>query len=157
MKQFVILSLLLLSAAPASAQTEFQADTQTEFQADTLRGLPSHYRDYDGFLLDLNLLDLKPASASSLLTLPRLTAAYPYTTSLLGDHPFSPSSPQLRLIPERPKGSWSLRTFSTHNLDGWHTPGGGLPWQRNNVYRGTFELRSPDGKFSFRVETRQYR
>jgi hypothetical protein len=69
MKHLTILPLLLLvlSALHASAQSELPGDT--------LRGLPSHYRSYDGFLLDMNSLNLRPTPLPQLdLTSPLLTA-----------------------------------------------------------------------------------
>jgi hypothetical protein len=142
MKHFVILFILVLSPLLAQAQSELPGDT--------ISGLPSRYRSYDGFLLDMSLFDRRPT------TMPSLDFSNPYTAlrPLTGS---TAPAPLFNLTPSKPKSGWTLRTFSTHGLDGWHAPGGGAaPWSRN-FYHGMYEWRSPNGKFSFRVETRQYK
>lgn len=163
---------LLASASLLHAQNEVPVDTTAvpAMPEDTPL-LPSTFKSYGGFLLDMGAMNLpeRPSPSDfkleipdaskdySFLLRPQTNVIYTQGTSTM----FSPyfgfwSTPTtLQMGSFQLKNGWKLNTYGEYDADGKrvYNPSA-LPWQRNN-FKGAFELKSQDGSFGFRIEVQQ--
>ncbi len=160
------------------------AGAQNEIPADTIRELPPNIKNYDGFLLDIGLMNVSPP------TLPKFTLEIPDASkdysrifglntdvtysqglsnlfSLSNSHYFGPNpfgltgfgSPtdNLQMGSFVLKNGTRINTYGEYDKDGRkvYNPSA-LPWERNN-FKGAFELKSANGAFGIRIEVQQGR
>lgn len=183
MKRFLFCLLLcLLGGVPLlHAQSEVPADT-TALPAipgdDPLQ--PGNVKSYGGFLLDMNLMNLKrperPMLSGYKLVIPDASKDYSYlfrpqTNAIYTQGTYSMFSPYyggfglssfwgtpatLQMGSFRLNNGWQLNTYGEYNADGRRVPNpSALPWERNN-FKGAFELKSDNG-FGLRIEVQQGR
>lgn len=169
----ILLCIIVLFAGILSAVA------QNEISADTITKLPPNIRNYDGFLLDMGLMNV------SLPTLPKFTLEIPDASkdysrafrlnadaiysqglsnlfSLSNSHYFgltgfgSPTD-NLQMGSFRLKNGIRINTYGEYDKDGRkvYNPSA-LPWERNN-FKGAFELKSANGAFGIRIEVQQGR
>lgn len=155
---------------------------QSETPADTTARLPLNVKNYDGFLLDMGLMNVSPP------TLPKFTLEIPDASkdygrifrlnpdatysqglsnlfSLGNSHYFSSypfgltgfgaSADNLQMGSFTLKNGMRIHTYGEYNKDGWKVPNpSALPWERNR-FKGAFELKSANGAFGVRIEIQQ--
>lgn len=161
--------LLLLSIFQYSfAQSELRQDSINYDFADDVRS-------YGDFLLDMDLLMIKPLETpkSNLLHIEKtkdynaLFSIAPDAMYTQGTATFSPSFyglssgtgnlHHMQMGTFRLKNGWRLNTYGDYNAQGYRvTNPSALPWERNN-FRGAFELKSANGNFGIKVEVQQGR
>lgn len=172
-RTLLCLLVLLTSALSVHAQ---------EVPTDTINGLPATVKNYDGFLLDMGLMNL------SAPTLPRFTLEVPdaskdysslfrlnpnesysqgfynpfslnnstyYSSNPFGLTGFGNAADNLQMGSFRLKNGMRLNTYGQYDKDGWRVPNpSALPWEKNN-FKGAFELKSANGAFGIRIEVQQ--
>lgn len=173
-RPLLFLLVLLTSALSVHAQEEVPTDT--------INGLPATVKNYDGFLLDMGLMNL------SAPTLPRFTLEVPdaskdysslfrlnpnesysqgfynpfslnnstyYSSNPFGLTGFGNAADNLQMGSFRLKNGMRLNTYGQYDKDGWRVPNpSALPWEKNN-FKGAFELKSANGAFGIRIEVQQ--
>ena len=174
-KRALLFLLVLLTSA-------LSVHAQEEVPTDTINGLPTTVKNYDGFLLDMGLMNL------SAPTLPRFTLEVPdaskdysslfrlnpnesysqgfynpfslnnstyYSSNPFGLNSFWGSADNLQMGSFRLKNGMRLNTYGQYDKDGWRVPNpSALPWEKNN-FKGAFELKSANGAFGIRIEVQQ--
>lgn len=172
-------TLLFLLVSLTSA---LSVHAQEKAVTDTINGLPATVKNYDGFLLDMGLMNL------SAPTLPRFTLEVPdaskdysslfrlnpnesysqgfynpfslnnstyYSSNPFGLNSFWGSADNLQMGSFRLKNGMRLNTYGQYDKDGWRVPNpSALPWEKNN-FKGAFELKSANGAFGIRIEVQQ--
>ena len=158
----LISTLLLLFALTlaASAQEELRDSVRLE--------LGSSVKDYDGFLLDMDLMSTTP------VMLPEIDySPFPQQNDYQKLFHFDWSAIYSQQSPGGTTSSWSpfhrgveqwqsatfklgngmqLRTYGNYNADGYRVyDPSALPWERNN-FKGAFELKSANGSFGIKLE-----
>lgn len=175
MKQLFLCIITLLTGISAiSAQNEVPADTirSRSTERSVPEGvspggnpLPADVKNFDGFLLDMGLMNMATPP-----TLPRFTLQIPDASKDYGrifqlnpnvtysqglSNMFSLSNSQMRSFTL--KNGMRINTYGEYNKDGYkvHNPSA-LPWQKNN-FKGAFEMKSANGSFGIRIEVQQGR
>lgn len=156
------------------AQTEMSNDS-------TLNIVVTDVKEYDGFLLDMNLMNLEVATPSLndfKLVIPDASKDYSrifrlnpnitysqgitqlfssgnntlYGSNPLGWNGFWSSPSNLMMSSFKLKNGMRLNTYGQYNKDGFRMVNpSALPWERNN-FKGAFELKSANGNFGIRIE-----
>lgn len=177
-----------------SAQSEMPADTvrsasvrdemSPEGMSPSEKELLPDVKNYDGFLLDMGLMNL------SAPTLPRFTLEIPdaskdysrifrlnpnvtysqglsnifslsnsryFSSNPFGLTGFWGSTDNLQMGSFTLKNGMRIHTYGEYDKDGWRVPNpSALPWEKNN-FKGAFELKSANGAFGIRIEVQQGR
>ena len=157
---------------------------QNEIPADTIRKLPSNIKNYDGFLLDMGLMNVSPPTLPEFtLEIPdaskdynrifRLNPDVTYSQGLsnlfslsnsryFGSNPFGltgfgSTTDNLQMGSFILKNGMRINTYGEYNKDGRkvYNPSA-LPWERKS-FKGAFELKSASGAFGIRIEVQQGR
>ena len=168
-RHFFLVCCLLAACLRLSAQTEVtvsevEADDTPVFSLDGVQfDFGPSFLSLPPFLSPLTQWPL-PGSSPLEVTLPSW-----HPNTLAGIHTGAPSWMRLgmSLFPSeltsvqgmtfRLNNGIRLSTFGDYDLQGHKRSSPGvLPWQRNN-FHAAFEMKSPDGRFGFRVEMRQGR
>lgn len=140
--------------------------------------LPEEVKEYDGFLLDMSLLNLSMQPAPTVgnyeLLIPDASKEWPMLLGLDngvtygrgsttfygvtgGMHGFHSTGSNLLMSSFRLKNGMRLNTYGQYNDQGFRMADpSALPWQRNN-FKGAFELKSANGNFGIRVEVQRGR
>ena len=178
MKQLFIIGIFLCVTSVSFAQNDVNADTLRINPADfiNLSGSPRMDRSqtYDGFLLDINQIDLvessvKPLAQSLKALLPDFSQLFPQSTVTfgtlsghtllpsfsLGSYGYSyfntiPTTGNVQVANFRLKNGMTISTMGDYDANGSRVNRPVNPWQRNN-FQGAFLLKSADGKFSFGI------
>ncbi|MCR6505369.1 MULTISPECIES: occludin [Bacteroides] len=157
---------------------------QEEVATDTISGLPATVKNYDGFLLDMGLMNLSaPTLPKFTLEIPdaskdysrifRLNPNMTYSQGLsnifslsnsryFSSNPFGltgfwGSTDNLQMGSFTLKNGMRIHTYGEYDKDGWRVPNpSALPWEKNN-FKGAFELKSANGAFGIRIEVQQGR
>ena len=157
---------------------------QEEVATDTISGLPATVKNYDGFLLDMGLMNLSaPTLPKFTLEIPdaskdysrifRLNPNMTYSQGLsnifslsnsryFSSNPFGltgfwGSTNNLQMGSFTLKNGMRIHTYGEYDKDGWRVPNpSALPWGKNN-FKGAFELKSANGAFGIRIEVQQGR
>ena len=177
---FFCIIILLACMSSVSAQSEMPADTvrtavrgeaSPEGMSPSEKELLPGVKNYDGFLLDMGLMNL------STPTLPKFTLEIPdaskdysrifqlnpnvtYSQGLsnifsLSNSRYFSSNPQMGSFTL--KNGMRIHTYGEYDKDGWKVPNpSALPWEKNN-FKGAFELKSANGAFGIRIEVQQGR
>lgn len=168
MRRIVFFFLSFFFCLALNAQNEFGMDSIQHNDRDIPFILGSDVRNYNGFLLDLgniapapvkldnisysSMINSLPAYNKSAIALPKdvkySTATLNGTTQwglgVFGLGTFNSASFKL-------KNGIILSTYGDYDSQGNRTRFAPLPWQQHD-FRGAFELKSSDKKFSFRME-----
>ena len=172
-------ALLCLLALLTSA---LAVHAQEKAVNDTINGLPPTVKSYDGFLLDMGLMNLSaptlprftlevPAASKDYSRIFRLNPDETYSQGLsnlfslsnsryFSSNPFGLNSfwgdaDNLQMGSFRLKNGMRLNTYGQYDKDGWRVPNpSALPWEKNN-FKGAFELKSANGAFGIRIEVQQ--
>lgn len=170
MKKLIISFFILLATVVVSAQSELP---------DSLPRSPQeNYKEFGGFLLDMELMSVMPPQVPkvemNLFDVPkdfnRLFSLNPdatysqglsnvfsssyYSTGLFGFGGFG-TAQNLQMGSFKLKNGMRLNTYGEYNADGYKVPNrSALPWEKNN-FKGAFELKSANGAFGIRVEVQQ--
>ena len=177
MKQLFLIGILLCVSSISFSQSEVNADTLRINPADfiDLSGSPRMDRSqtYDGFLLDIDLLDsansAQPLAKSLKALMPDYSRLIPQSTVTFGTLSGSTLLPGFSLgsfgssyfnaVPTignvqvanfRLKNGMTISTIGDYDANGSRVNRPINPWQRNN-FQGAFQLKSADGKFSFGI------
>lgn len=195
MKQLFLCIITLLTGISAiSAQNEVPADTIRSRSTERSipegvspggNPLPAGVKNFDGFLLDMGLMNMATPP-----TLPRFTLEIPdaskdygrifqlnpnvtysqglsnifslsnsqfYSSNPFGLTGFWGSMDNLQMGSFTLKNGMRINTYGEYNKDGYkvHNPSA-LPWQKNN-FKGAFEMKSANGAFGIRIEVQQGR
>lgn len=167
---------------------------QSEAQGDSIRShvlpdgtppegaLMPEVKNYDGFLLDMNLLKMEaPRLPEFTLEIPdaskdysrmfrlnpnatysqglsnvfSLTNSTVYSMNPFGLSGFWSSPENLQMESFRLKNGMRINTYGEYDKDGWKVPNhSALPWEKNN-FKGAFEMKSSNGAFGIRIEVQQ--
>ena len=172
MKKLILLFSLFVVTTAVSAQSELPADTIS-------RPLTENYKEYGGFLLDMNLLSIaapqlpkmkfdKVDISKDYNQLFRLNPDVTFSQGL--SNVFAPSyfgafgvggfgsfADNLQMGSFRLKNGMRINTYGEYNADGYKVPNrSALPWEKNN-FKGAFEMKSANGSFGIRIEVQQGR
>lgn len=177
---------LLIGIASLYAQSEVQGDSIRS------RALPDgtptdgmilpEVKNYDGFLLDMGLLNMKaPRLPKFTLEIPdaskdygrifrlnpdatysqglsnvfSLTNSTVYSMNPFGLTGFWSSPENLQMGSFKLKNGMRINTYGEYDKDGWKVPNrSALPWEKNN-FKGAFEMKSSNGAFGIRIEVQQ--
>lgn len=177
MRQLFLIGILLSVSCISFAQSDVNTDTLRINPADLidLSGNPRMDRSqtYDGFLLDIDLLDsvesAQPLVKSLKALMPDYSQLIPQSTVTFGTLSGSILLPSLSLgsfgnayfnaVPSigniqvanfRLKNGMTISTIGDYDANGSRVNRPVNPWQRNN-FQGAFQLKSADGKFSFGI------
>lgn len=180
MKRWMTAALALMAALTAAqAQEVVVNDSLLNTVADgTPLFLPQEVKEYDGFLLDMNLLNLSMQPAPTVgnyeMIIPDASKDWTRLLGLdngvtygsgsttfygpsMGIYGSLPASSNLLMSSFRLKNGMRLNTYGQYNDQGFRKADpSALPWQRNN-FKGAFELKSASGNFGIRVEVKQGR
>ncbi len=187
MKRILLCIIVLLTVyVPLHAQHEIQTDSVALLSAPNENPLPTDTRNYGGFLIDMELMNLQAAPAANPLPLyglpnvsrdfSRLFQLNPDITYSQGlSHLFTPANSFYSINPFGLSGFWwsspvnlqmgsfrlnnglRINTYGEYNKEGWKVSNpSALPWERNN-FKGAFELKSANGSFGIRIEVQQGR
>ena len=177
---FFCIIILLAGMSSVSAQSEMPADTvrtavhgeaSPEGMSPSEKELLPDVKNYDGFLLDMGLMNLSaPTLPKFTLEIPDASKDYSRIFQLNPNVTYSQGLSNIfslsnsRYFSSNPfglTGFWG----STDNLqmgsftlkNGWKVPNpSALPWEKNN-FKGAFELKSANGAFGIRIEVQQGR
>ena len=190
---FFCIIILLAGMSSVSAQSEMPADTvrtavhgqaSPEGMSPSEKELLPDVKNYDGFLLDMGLMNL------STPTLPKFTLEIPdaskdysrifqlnpnvtysqglsnifslsnsryFSSNPFGLTGFWGSTDNLQMGSFTLKNGMRIHTYGEYDKDGWKVPNpSALPWEKNN-FKGAFELKSANGAFGIRIEVQQGR
>ena len=177
MKHLFLIGIFLCVTSISFAQSDVNADTLRINPADFINLSSSPRMDrsqtYDGFLLDINPLDLiessvKPLAQSLIALMPDFTQLVPQSTVTfgtlsgqtlpsfsLGSYGYSyfntgPTTGNVQVANFRLKNGMTISTMGDYDANGSRVNRPVNPWQRNN-FQGAFQLKSADGKFSFGI------
>ena len=177
MRQLFLIGIFLCVTSVSFAQGDVNTDTLRINPADyiDLSGSPRMDRSqtYDGFLLDIDLLDsvefAQPLAKSMKALMPDYSQLLPPSTvtfgtlsgsmllpslsfSSFGNPYFNavPSIGNLQVANFRLKNGMTISTIGDYDANGSRVNRPINPWQRNN-FQGAFQLKSADGKFSFGI------
>lgn len=190
---FFCIVTLWIGLLSVSAQNELSADTiGTIPQGATLEGsalperkpLPDGVKSYDGFLLDMNSMNVTPPRLPKFtLEIPDASKDYSrifqlnpnvtysqglsnvfslsnsryFSSNPFGLSGFWSSTDNLQMGSFRLKNGMRIHTYGEYDKDGWRVPNpSALPWEKNN-FKGAFEMKSPNGAFGIRIEVQQGR
>ena len=170
MRKILFILSLLTSIGYASAQSEIPSDS--------IRRPLSNVKEFNGFLLDMGLMNVAPPKLPSYsLDVPDLSKDYNrifrlnnditytqgFTDSFTSPYGFGnfwglPGNSQfMQMGSFKLKNGWSMNTYGDYDKEGWKVPNrSAMPWQKND-FRGAFELKSPNGSFGIRIEVQQQR
>ncbi len=173
-RYFLFFWLILIASQATQAQTEVANDS-------TLNITLSDVKEYDGFLLDMGLMNLEVAPPSLneyKLVIPDASKDYSrifrlnpnisysqgYTnlfqtgrSTVYGSTPFGwggfwSTPSHLMMSSFKLKNGMRLNTYGQYNREGFRMVNpSALPWERNN-FKGAFELKSANGNFGIRIE-----
>ncbi len=190
---FFCIVTLWIGLLSVSAQNELSADTiGTIPQGATLEGsalperkpLPDGVKSYDGFLLDMNSMNVAPPRLPKFtLEIPDASKDYSrifqlnpnvtysqglsnvfslsnsryFSSNPFGLSGFWSSTDNLQMGSFRLKNGMRIHTYGEYDKDGWRVPNpSALPWEKNN-FKGAFEMKSANGAFGIRIEVQQGR
>lgn len=173
---FFCIIILLAGISSISAQNETPADT--------IRELPPNVKNFDGFLLDMGLMNLStPKLPKFTLEIPDASKDYSRIFQLNPDVTYSQglsnifslsnsqyfssnpfgltglwnSTDNLQMGSFKLKNGMRINTYGEYDKDGWKVRNpSALPWEKNN-FKGAFELKSANGSFGIRIEVQQGR
>lgn len=187
MKRIYILIVISLAIIlPIHAQGEVQGDSihshATSGTVPPEGALMPEVKNYNGFLLDMNLLNTEvpgrprfatdmPTAEKDFSRLFRLNSNVTYSQGLsdifsptgsfvYGINPFGLtnfwSSPQtLQMSSFKLKNGMRINTYGEYDMHGRKVPNpSALPWERNN-FKGAFEMKSANGSFGIRIEVQR--
>lgn len=177
---------LLIGIASLYAQSEVQGDSIRSCALPD--GTPTdgmilpEVKNYDGFLLDMGLLNMKvPRLPKFTLEIPdaskdygrifrlnpdatysqglsnvfSLTNSTVYSMNPFGLTGFWSSPENLQMGSFKLKNGMRINTYGEYDKDGWKVPNrSALPWEKNN-FKGAFEMKSSNGAFGIRIEVQQ--
>ncbi|MDO4164887.1 MAG: occludin [Bacteroides sp.] len=187
MKGYILIAFFLSSVISVYAQSEATADSlRTQSPRDgvepTGEMLLPETRNYDGFLLDMSLMNVNaPKLENYKLEVPNVSKDYSsifrlnpnvtysqglsdmfslspsrfYSTNPFGLSGFWNTTDNLQMGSFRLKNGMRINTYGEYDKDGRkvHNPSA-LPWEKNN-FKGAFELKSANGSFGIRIEVQQ--
>lgn len=180
MKHIGLVLLFCLLTLSVSAQNEVPADSVSNIS------MPAT-KDFDGFLLDMNLLKMAAPPQIPKLTLdvpdaskdysflfrlnPDITYSQGYShlfgtagSSFYSMNPFGltgfgfgASPVNLQMGSFKLKNGMRINTYGEYNKDGWKVPNPSALPWERNNFKGAFELKSANGSFGIRIEVQQGR
>ena len=171
---FCIISLLA-GMSSVSAQSEMPADTvrtavhgeaSPEGMSPSEKELLPDVKNYDGFLLDMGLMNLSTrifqlnpnvTYSQGLSNIFSLSNSRYFSSNPFGLTGFWGSTDNLQMGSFTLKNGMRIHTYGEYDKDGWKVPNpSALPWEKNN-FKGAFELKSANGAFGIRIEVQQGR
>lgn len=192
---FFCIITLLAGIATVSAQSEVPADTirsKSVSEGASPEGVPlpesglmPDVKNYDGFLLDMSLMEMAPPPrlpkfsleipdaskdynrifqlnpnatySQGLSNIFSLSNSRFYSSNPFGLTGFWGSTDNLQMGSFTLKNGMRINTYGEYNKDGWKVPNpSALPWEKNN-FKGAFEMKSANGAFGIRIEVQQGR
>ncbi|MCD8293061.1 MAG: occludin [Prevotellaceae bacterium] len=179
--------VLLAGCLPLHAQEDAAVDTLSLPHAPEGNLLPADTREYDGFLIDMGLMDMSAAPTAT----PRAAYGMPpigkdfsrmfqlnpnviysqgwsrvfapehsfvYSMNPFGWGGFWDSTPvNLQMGSFRLNNGMRLNTYGEYTKEGYRVPNRSALPWERNNFKGAFELKSANGSFGIRVEVRQGR